>query len=176
MNWNGVLTLIFFILTNSITFTQDSTTVITNKVDSVAGNFAYVTFEDDTLFILSETLGPFSPQERANAITVRLDDLADNIIIVEDSFNIFETDEATLINYKDIVIMSVTNKDAENKGHSRKYLAENYREIIRTSFIDNVQIKSTRSWIVRIGLTHLTLTGLFTLASIVKAGKLNVPG
>jgi small-conductance mechanosensitive channel len=163
MNRKGLLTFILLILTYALTFAQDSTTVNTNKVDSVSRNIAFVIFEDDTLFTLSENLGPFSPQERANAITDRLDDLADNIIIVEDSFNIIETDESTLINYKDNVIMSVTDKDAENEGYSRKYLAENYREIISTSFIDNIQIKSTRSWVVRIGLTLLTLAGLFVI-------------
>lgn len=163
MNRKGLLTFILLILTYSLTFAQDSTTVDTNKIDSVARNIAFVIFEDDTLFTLSENLGPFSPQERANAITSRLDDLADNIIIVEDSFNIIETDESTLINYKDNVIMSVTDKDAENEGYSRKYLAENYREIISTSFIDNIQIKSTRSWVVRIGLTLLTLAGLIVI-------------
>ncbi|MCD4682598.1 MAG: mechanosensitive ion channel family protein, partial [Bacteroidales bacterium] len=76
---------------------------------------------------------------------------------------IIETDESTLINYKDNVIMSVTDKDAENEESSRKYLAENYKEIISTSFIDNVQIKSTRSWLVRIGLTLLTLAGLIVI-------------
>ena len=163
MNRNTVLSLIFIILTNSLAFSQDSTTINTNIVDSVAGNIAYVIFEDDTLFILTENLGPFSPQERANAITERLDDLAEDLIIVEDSFNIVKTDESTLINYKDIVIMSVTDKDAKSEGHPRKYLAENYKEIISTSFIDHVQIKSTMSWIKRIGLTLLTLAGLIVI-------------
>ncbi|MCD4683302.1 MAG: mechanosensitive ion channel family protein [Bacteroidales bacterium] len=167
MNWKGLLTLILLILTYSLTFSQDSTTTNTNIVDSIAGNIAYVIFEDDTLFTLSENLGPFSPQERANAITERLDDLAENIIIVEDSFNIFETDESVLISYKDAVIMSITDKDAEKKGYSRKYLAENYKEIIRTSFFDNVQIKSTQSWLVRIGLTLLTLAGLIVIFFLV---------
>ena len=163
MNWKGLLTLILLILTYSLTFSQDSTTTNTNIVDSIAGNIAYVIFEDDTLFTLSENLGPFSPQERANAITERLDDLAEDLIIVEDSFHIIETEESTLVNYKDAVIMSVTDKDAKSEGHSIKYLAENYKEIISTSFIDNVQIKSTRSWLVRIGLTLLTLAGLIVI-------------
>ncbi len=163
MNRNILLSLIFLIFTNSLIFSQDSTTTNTNIVDSVAGNIAYVIFEDDTLFILSENLGPFSPQERANAITERLDDLAEDLIIVEDSFNIIETEESFLINYKDAVIMSVTDKDAKSEGHSKKYLAENYKEIISTSFIDHVQIKSTQSWLVRIGLTLLTLAGLIVI-------------
>jgi len=167
MKRNILLSIIFIILTNLPAFSQDSTTTNTNIVDSVAGNIAYVIFEDDTLFTISENLGPFSAQERANAITERLDGLAEDLILVEDSFNIIETDESTLINYKDAVIMSVTNKDAESEGHSKKYLAENYKEIISTSFIDNVQIKSTQSWLVRIGLTLLTLAGLIVIFFLV---------
>jgi len=49
----------------------------------------------------------------------------------------------------------------------KKYLAENYKEIISTSFIDNVQIKSTQSWLVRIGLTLLTLAGLIVIFFLV---------
>jgi len=120
MKRNILLSIIFIILTNLPAFSQDSTTTNTNIVDSVAGNIAYVIFEDDTLFTISENLGPFSAQERANAITERLDGLAEDLILVEDSFNIIETDESTLINYKDAVIMSVTNKDAESEGHSKK--------------------------------------------------------
>ncbi|RLD55175.1 MAG: hypothetical protein DRJ05_13390, partial [Bacteroidetes bacterium] len=143
---------------------QNSMGTETPPTDTLAqDNTAYVIFENDTLFTLSESLGAFSAQERADAITSRLDKLAEDIIIVEDSFNIVKTDESFLINYKDVVIMSVTEKDAKTEGHPKKYLADNYKEIISTSFIDHVQIKSTMSWLKRIGLTLLTLTGLIVI-------------
>lgn len=125
---------------------------------------AYVIFEDDTLFTLSENLGPFTPQERVDAISDRLDGLAENIIIISpDSFNIEETDESVLIKYRDVVLMSITERDARKEGYPRKYLADNFKDIISTSFIDNIQIKSTKSWAIRIGLTLLTLAGLIVI-------------
>ena len=148
----------------NLVISQETGSISSVSSDSIISDHsAFVVFEDDTLFTISENLGAFSPQERANAIASRLDELAEDIIIIEDSFNIVETDESILINYKDIVIMSVTDKDAKSEGHSKKYLAENYKEIISASFIDNVQIKSTQSWLVRIGLTLLTLAGLIVI-------------
>ena len=163
MNRYTLLPFILLSLINIFAFSQNSTNIDTNRADSLTKEIVYVIFEKDTLFTLSENLGPFSPQERANAITERLDVLAEDLIIVEDSFNITETEESFLISYKDAVIMSVTDKDAKTEGHSKKYLAENYKEIISTSFFDNVQIKSTQSWLVRIGLTLLTLAGLIVI-------------
>ena len=125
---------------------------------------AFVVFEKDTLFTLSESIGAFSAQERADAITKRLGELAENIIVIsKDSFNLATTDEATFIKYRDNVIMSVTDKDAKAERQEREYLADNYKDIISNSFIDNVQIKSTMSWIKRIGLTLLTLAGLIVI-------------
>ncbi|NOX48324.1 MAG: mechanosensitive ion channel family protein [Chlorobi bacterium] len=153
-----------FLLIANLGFTQNAENTEPTPSDTLANDRgAFVVFENDTLFTLSESIGAFSAQERADAIASRLDELAEDIIIVEDSFNIVESGEFTLINYKDFVIMSVTEEDAKSEGHPRKYLAENYKEIISTSFFDNVQIKSTMSWIKRIGLTLLTLAGLIVM-------------
>ena len=153
------------LLIANICMAQDAGIVGTADADTtMSSQIAYVVFEDDTLFALSENLGPFSPQERVDAISARLDGLAENIVIISaDSFNIVETDESILIKYRDVVLMSITDKDAKKEGHPRKYLADNYKEIISVSFIDNIQIKSTKSWAVKIGLTLLTIAGLVVI-------------
>ncbi len=153
-----------FLLIANFGFAQNAENTEPAPSDTLANDQgAFVVFENDTLFTLSESIGAFSAQERADAIASRLDELAEDIIVVEDSFNIVESGGFTLINYKDFVIMSVTEEDAKSEGHPKKYLAENYKEIISTSFFDNVQIKSTMSWIKRIGLTLLTLAGLIVI-------------
>jgi small-conductance mechanosensitive channel len=156
--------IISFLLIAGLGFTQNTEIAEPTPSDTLTNDQGvFVVFEKDTLFTLTENIGAFSAQERADAIVSRLDELAEDIIIVEDSFNIVESGEFTLINYKDFVIMSITEEDAKSEGHPKKYLAENYKEIISTSFIDNVQIKSTMSWIKRIGLTLLTLAGLIVI-------------
>ncbi len=156
-----------FILTliiANISVSQNNNTInATSENTSILEETGYVIFREDTLFTLSENIGPFSPQDRANAITSRLDGLANNIIMIEDSFNIVNTSKNAFIKYKEVMIMSVTQKDAEHEGFSIAELAENYREIISTSFINNVQIKTARSWLIRIGLTILTLIGLIII-------------
>ena len=164
MNQNGALTIVFVILVNLLSYGQDTGKNSPKKADTVPDNIAYVIFQEDTLFTLSEQLGPFSSQERADAIITRLDAIAgNNLVIVEDSFNIIETDASTLINYKSSVIMSITDNDAVKKGDTRKSIAENNRDIISTAFIEHIQIKSTQSWVIRIGLTLLTLAGLIVI-------------
>ena len=159
----GTLVLFFFLLSVSLSFAQDTVTNAVNKSDTAVSNIAYVVFDGDTLFSLSEYQGAFSPQERVDAIVHRLEEIVDNNINIVDSLRVEDVNNASLIFYEDAVIMSVTDLDAVKAEVPRVQLANNYKKIIKTYFADNVEIDSLKSWGVRIGLTLLTLAGLFVI-------------
>ena len=159
----GILIITFFLLSISLSFAQDTATSRVNEADTVANNIAYVIFKGDTLFSLNKYQGAFSPQERADAIVNRIDEIVENNINLTDSLRVEDINNSSFVFYKESVIMSVTDEDAGGEGVSRVQLANKYKEIIKTYFVDNVEIDSLKGWGVRIGLTLLTLAGLFLI-------------
>lgn len=133
---------------------------LSDSISAFNQDKVYVTLEGDTLFEIGENLGSFSPTERADAIADRLDDLVRNISEVQDSFNITEDNGLSLISYKEIVIMSISDKDAAFAGFARDYLTENYKEIIEGSVKSHIMDYTMKGWLKRIGFTALLLFGL----------------
>lgn len=155
-----LITLLFSIIAFSA-YTQNDIPIENTKTDSTQKeDVAYVVFEDDTLFTLSNNIGPFTAQERANAVSKRLKKLAKDLTILEDSFYVYDIKGYTLINYKKLILLSVSDEDAKAAGHKREYLAENYKEIIQLSMNSHFETKSLWDWFKRISLTILTLSGL----------------
>jgi len=160
---NSTIFLIFFLFINQL-FCQDSIKENNSKTDSTNVDFsAYVILKDDTLFTIKTNLGPFTPQERAEAVSKRLKKLTKELISVEDSFSVYSIEGLTLINYKKQIITSISNDDAKASGYTRKYLAENYKDIIEASLKSHIEHRSFKDWIIRIGLTILTLAGLIII-------------
>jgi small-conductance mechanosensitive channel len=162
-----IILIIIHLLASTYITAQDTTTINYNQSDSIPANVAWVIFEKDSLFTINQFLGAYSPQERAEAISKRLEEIAAYTFQVEDSFNIVKTPESLLIRYKDKVIMSVTESDANLMGKPGQELAEVYMQIIHASFDKNIKIHSTQSWLVRIGLTLLTLAGLILMIFLI---------
>jgi len=143
---------------------QNTIKPITSEPDSADQDYsAYVIFKNDTLFPIKSSVGPFDPHERAELINKKLKNLSRDLIEVEDSFSVQNIDGHTIILYKKLMIMSITNADAKASGHSKVYLAANYIDIIEASLRSNIENRSFKFWIVRIGLTILTLAGLIII-------------
>ena len=117
--------------------------------------------------LINTGLGPFSPAIRAEKISERLENLAKDITMVQDSFFISEESGYTLISYKETIIMSISDADAETLGLARQKMAVNYVAIIKKSFIDNIEKKSFTAWLISIGYTILTLIGLVIIIVLI---------
>ena len=109
----------------------------------------------DTLFFLHANIGPFSAQERASAISAKLE----NVIRVEnekqDSLSIQETSGMTNILLDTMVLMSLTDADLHLAGQSRQ-------ELVR-SLIQLIQPKLT---VVKKQYSHTALLSDLTYALI----------
>lgn len=137
------------------------------KLVSSPESVAYVVFHGDSLFTVNASLGPYKPADRAKSISDRLEKLANQIIFVRDSFNIAEVDNFSIISYKDFMIMSISDADVQTLGLPRQKVAEIYVQIIKSAFVKRLEDKSFTEWLVSIGLTILTLGGLFLIIFLI---------
>ena len=121
-------------------------TPVSSGPDSLSSRAAPVLLEDDTLFTLHASLGPFSPVDRAQAINERL-----QAIVRAGSFDsvaIAEGEGATTLSSAGIVVMAVTDGDALPAGKNRRELATEFRDIIQTALLRETERYSTRSLLV----------------------------
>lgn len=144
----------------------DSLTYQTQPV-TLPESSAYVVFNGDSLFTINANLGPYKTADRAKNISERLESLADQLIFVRDSFNISEVDNFTIIAYKDFMIMSISDADVAPLGMPRQAVAEMYVQIIKSAFKKRIEDKSVTEWLTSIGLTILTMGGLFLLIFLI---------
>lgn len=161
-----ILSIVFFILLDFQAYTQLPKKAIT-KNDSISVDDGYVVFNEDTLFVITERLGPFSALDRAKAVNNRLADIASNVLLVEDSFNIVQFENSDLIFYKDIVILSVTDNDAKKNNELRNSISHRYKEIIRTTYLNQIETNSIKNWAIHIGLTLLAFVGLIVILYLI---------
>lgn len=153
---------LFLILFVTYTIFGQVNSTDSSKVVGTTNNVAtaYVVFEGDTLFSLHAHLGPYSPDERARSIEKRLNDIARELIVVEDSFSVSEVKNYSLISYKSTHLVSLNDEDAAPLNIERQKLAVLYTQSIKSSFIEHIKSKTLTDWLIRIGLTLLTLLGL----------------
>lgn len=93
--------------------------------------------EGEEVFRIYSGIGSFTIQQRAEAISQRL-----NAIYLENNFNlekikIIPTEISSDLIYNDGIILSVTNKDASLLGKSPEDIAENYKSLIITFFANH---------------------------------------
>ncbi|RLD41802.1 MAG: mechanosensitive ion channel family protein [Bacteroidetes bacterium] len=162
---NFTLFLLAFITSTLFTQTIDTTNTTVKHSDE---QDAFVVFQGDSLFKINTGLGPFSPTKRAEQISGRLESIAKDITMVQDSFFISEEGGYTLISYKETIIMSISNADAEVLGLPKQKIAINYIGTIKQSFINHIENKSLSDWLINIGYTILTLIGLAIILMLIK--------
>lgn len=92
----------------------------------VSSTEGVVELDGKRLFTIRSRLGPFSRDARARSVVQKLDKLLDDPDFNSDSFAINETESSVDIIAGDIVVTSITPKDAELAGKSQLELAESY--------------------------------------------------
>ena len=161
--------IVIFLLASYFSFSQDSTNNVKaiNKIDSL-NQVGYVVFMEDTLFQIKYGLGPFSVEDRVRAIEKKLMDIAGEFEFSVDSISVSDHGGLSLIQYKKTIIMSLSDEDAKIENTTRKYLVENYKEIIQATLKDKVESITFENWLINIGLTLLTLVGLIIIFYLIK--------
>jgi small-conductance mechanosensitive channel len=116
---------------------------------------APVIFAKDTLFFLNANLGPFAPRERAAAISERLRRLSKRGFTPADSLIISDGETATNILAGDMILMSITDGDADSAGITRLELAALDAKKIKLALDKEISRTSLRSIIIGVLLAML---------------------
>ncbi|MDZ7359297.1 MAG: mechanosensitive ion channel [candidate division KSB1 bacterium] len=133
----------------------------------VAG--APVVFAGDTLFFIGSDLGPFSAQERAQALSRRLEELVREESADPDSIRVVEASGLTNVMLASTVIMSVSNADARQAGISRLELANERAATLRQALKMIREEYSLKSLLIDAGITVLLLlVTLFVFAAMTR--------
>jgi len=92
-----------------------------------------VVLDGKPLFTVQEKILSLTPEDRASLISARLARLARNPLFKADTITTVEGETTTDITAGEIIIMTVTEKDAEVAGKPRSDLAREYAETIRAA-------------------------------------------
>jgi small-conductance mechanosensitive channel len=129
-----------------------------------------VTVGERTLFTVRSRLFSFSPEERARAISERLDRIYRDSSIPIESIQVQEEEGSVEITAGDVIIMTVTEQDAQAAGRPRLALAQEYAQMIRDTV---AQLRAEFDWrVVALGLVWASLTTAVFFSLIFGLGRL----
>ena len=122
--WVGLAIVVFF-WTTTLGQAQTSTPSPGNTTG------AMVRLDKQLLFPIQTRVGPISAVERAQVITKRLEKLAQDGAVAMDSLEVKTAPELTEIVANDMVLVTLTEGDAQAAGKSRSQLAKDYLQTIK---------------------------------------------
>ncbi len=114
-------------------------------------------FFNDTLFNVYSKLGSFSAKDRADAISTRILNLADNYGFKADSLKVTEAETTIDLVYGDRIIISIAENDALWNNTSKIDLANKYQKLISEAVINYQNETSLATLAKEIGLALLVL-------------------
>jgi len=123
---------------------------------------------NDTLFYIRTGIAPFSPQERALAISERIRAAskvyktfhADSLILFLEG-GIYE------IAYGRIILMTISEEDARLEGKSQWVLASEYKEIIQNAIWQRYKDKKITTILMRVLMVLLIIASQYFLIKLV---------
>lgn len=124
---------------------------------------APVVFAEETLFPLYDRIGPFTAQERAQAITDRLARLSKDPFTRTYPITITHRDTTSELVYGEMVLMTVTDQDAQPTGKTRQEVGEDYAKKIQSVLAKAREQLTPRALIIDAGLVLLDTAILVAL-------------
>lgn len=162
--------LLFTALCISSLFAQNLDTLVVKENDKIQFSptkHTYVIFENDTLFAIGVNLGPFSPQERAQSVSDRLDKIVVEHKIIADSFIITENNNYSIISYCDFPLLSISDADARIFNMSRQEIAVDRLVIIKSILTEAMERTTILYWVLRAVYTLLAIAGLLLIVFLI---------
>ena len=133
-----------------------------------------VVFFSDTLFYIDTRQASLTAQERAEKITARLEKVFEDDFFSTNKIRTYPNGSYVDIVCGDIIIMSVSENDALNKGINTQQLAEEYVELIHLAFERAKKDRSFLTILIRIGLVLLVIAGIWLMIFLIRRGHLYV--
>ena len=116
----------------------------------------------DTLFYIYNRQGSFTPQERAEAITKRIQKTSDDLTFTPDSLVLSPSESSADILFENNILISITDKDALFQHTTKEKLAANLRGIIAKAVV-KYQHDTTWQTLLKEGLSALLVVVIVIL-------------
>lgn len=129
------MAVLFFAVGAPFAYSQDN---ITTKSTG-----SKVVLSGETLFEIKARIGSFSPEERAQAVSKRLEDFAEDSSISIDSLKIEDEKDQTSVVSGDKIIVSLVDLDAKLANKNRRELTAEHFNKIKASVLE---YRRSRSW------------------------------
>jgi small-conductance mechanosensitive channel len=117
--------------------------------------------------VIHTNVGSFSPSDRANAISDKIENLYRDHTFNPDSLKILQSETSYDIVYQDRIIMSINVLEAMWFNTSQEELAKQYTSIIGKAIKNERDKNSFRNIIIRIGEVVLIVVGISILIIII---------
>ena len=131
---------------------------------------AAVVLNGKTLFTVQGVLS-FPAESRAEAISRRIESLSHDITFKPGSVSVDDGESLSDIMAGDLIVMSVTDQDANAVGVSRKALARDYAQRIGTAIESYRRAYSIKSLVLGAVYTLIATTLLVLIFRLLKAGS-----
>lgn len=113
---------------------------------------APVVFGEEQLFEIYDKLGPFTPQDRAQAVRDRITRLAGDPFTKVYPVIAVDRETSSELVYGDMVVMTITDRDAQPTGMSRQDLAQSYANLIQRTITRSKEQLTIRTLAIDAGL------------------------
>jgi small-conductance mechanosensitive channel len=124
----------------------------------------------DTLFLIYSKIGGFTPAERAESVSRKIEKLYEDEFLETDSVKVVQSDDTYDIVYGEMIVMSISENDAIWHGKSMPELARAFRETIINSVALAKEEGSILRLILRIGLVLLVLALSWGITWLIRKG------
>lgn len=112
---------------------------------------------EDTVFYVYAKIGSFTPEERAKSLSQRVESLVNDNHFDADELTVVANEETHDIMHGDLILWSVTERDAFWLNESRSDIADRYLKAIQVSVAEYRDRISLLANLKRIGLLSLVL-------------------
>ncbi|MBC7417570.1 MAG: mechanosensitive ion channel family protein [Pedobacter sp.] len=116
-----------------------------------------VKFDRDTLFYLYAKLGSFTASDRADALTIRMKQVGEDLAFQKDSIAILQAEQTLDLVYKNKLLISVSEQDALWTNQPRTKLADSLKIVIGNAIIKYQKDNSWQTLLKEILLSLLVI-------------------
>lgn len=135
--------------------------------ETIDSEVAYVVLNNDTLFPIEASLGPYSAAYRAESINHRLIEMSKMRQIESDSFQIVTDSNYAAILYNNSFLINIGDSDAVLANKTKTELAESHLQTVLLS-LENEAVKSSALyWVKHIFYTFLAFIGLIVIFKLI---------
>jgi len=124
-----------------------------------------VVLDGKTLFVVRERVMSFTPEDRASAIRRKLEMFLKDPLSHPETITVLEAETTSQIMWGEVVLMTVTDRDAAAEGKPRAELAKEVAESLRAAVRSHIEAYGNRS--ILLGAVYTLVATLVLVAFLV---------